>query len=206
MARSYAKSAAVKRGILDACVAAFGENGFHGASMAEIARRAGISHTGLLHHFPRKEDLLTAVLSMQDARTARFLEEHAAVAGTQDPVTLLQGILASMAERTRAPGLLQLSAVLTAEASVPSHPAHAYFAKRFEAVRSFLTRVYAEAAAQGRLRGDLPPAVLAASTIALADGLLTQRLYAPEAIDVEGMLAQHIGELVEGFRGESADA
>jgi len=72
----YAKSVEVKRGILEACIAAFGSGGFHGASMAEIARRAGISHTGLLYHFPQKEALLTAVLEMQDQRAAAYLEKN----------------------------------------------------------------------------------------------------------------------------------
>lgn len=202
MARSYAKSAEVKRGILEACVSAFGENGFHGASMAEIARRAGISHTGMLHHFPRKEDLLTAVLAMQDQRTARFIAAQTTLDIETDPVAVLRGMIASMADRSRHPGLVQLSVVLTGEASVPSHPAHGYFAERFANVRAFLTRLYAALDGRGLLRGEHAPAALAASTISVAEGLLIQHLYAPGTIDVESAMFQHIAAFVVGFDDE----
>ena len=47
----YAKTAAVRQRIIESCVDAFSQTGFHGATMKDIARRAGISQTGLLHHF-----------------------------------------------------------------------------------------------------------------------------------------------------------
>lgn len=122
----YVKSMKVKRGILEACVTAFGESGFYGVSMAEIARRAGISHTGLLHHFPSKELLLTSVLSMLDARAAHYLEQHSARDG-DDPLTVIRGLLDTMVGRQGTLGIAELSAVLPAEATMATHPAHGHF-------------------------------------------------------------------------------
>lgn len=201
----YAKTAAVRRGILDACLTIFGESGFHGASMAEIARRAGISHTGLLHHFPRKEDLLTAVLTLQDERSADYLARSEATGDGADPLDALRGMATTLIERDQQVGLVELSAVLTGEATTPGHPAHDYFEKRYRNIRSFMTRLFTRLGHEGRLSSDLPPAHLAAITIAAMDGLHTQWLFDRSAIDVDqcvaSLMASFVPELAERPQG-----
>lgn len=205
MARQYAKSAGVRRAILEACSEAFGEAGFHGASMAEIARRAGISHTGLLHHFPRKEDLLMGVLSLQDELAAQFLRENGALDG--DPATMLRGMLRTLVIRDRRPGLAELSAVLMGEATVRDHPAHAFFAERYENIRSFLTRIYADLAARGRVRSILRPDQLAAATIALVEGAHRQWLFTDhDAFDAEGFVQDVLATFVIDLALPEGDA
>ncbi|MGO7983497.1 TetR/AcrR family transcriptional regulator, partial [Rhizobium johnstonii] len=113
------------------CSKAFNETGFYGATMAEIARRAGISHTGLLHHFARKEDLLTALLQLQDERSERYLREHADLAPDADPAAVLHGMVITLVERGRDEGLVEMGATLSAEATSPKHPAHDHFAGRY---------------------------------------------------------------------------
>lgn len=185
----YAKTAEVRRGIVDACLVIFGEAGFHAASMAEIARRAGISHTGLVHHFPRKEDLLMAVLDRQDERSAAFLEANAVLDAEADPLDVLRGMAHALIERDDRVGLVELSAVLTGEATSEGHPAHGYFAVRFRNIRSFVARHFARLRDQGRLRGDATPDSLAAILIATTDGLHTQWLYDRDAIDVDASVS-----------------
>lgn len=190
---SYAKSIQVKRGILEACVAAFGESGFHGVSMAEIARRAGISHTGLVHHFPDKESILTALLAMQDARAAQYLVTHSAHA-QDDPVIVIRGLIDSLADRT--PGLVELSVVLSAEAVSPAHPGHQHFRDRYAGVRSFLSRHYAVLAAEGRLAAGVQPATLAAVTVAVIEGLQAQWLYDRSAVDIDEAITVTLGAFI----------
>lgn len=195
----YAKTAGVRRGILEACLMIFGESGFHGASMAEIARRAGISHTGLLHHFPRKEDLLMAVLAMQDEHSADYLARNSTLDPDADPLDILRGMASTLIEREQRIGLMELSAVLTGEATAPGHPAHDYFATRYRNIRSFMTRLFTRLDDAGRLSTDLPAAQLAALMIAVTDGLHTQWLFDRTAIDVDacvtGLMAAFIPEL-----------
>lgn len=192
----YAKTAAVRRGILDACLSIFGESGFHGASMAEIARRAGISHTGLLHHFPRKEDLLMAVLELQDERSADYLAKNAALDTDADALDVLRGMAATLIERDQRIGLVELSAVLTGEATAARHPAHDYFERRYRNIRSFMTRLFTRLRDDGRLATDLPPAQLAAITIAATDGLHTQWLFDRRAIDVDACVTSLMATFV----------
>ncbi|QCB50483.1 TetR/AcrR family transcriptional regulator [Rhodococcus sp. PAMC28707] len=47
---------------LAAALAAFVEQGYHGASVREIAARAGLSVPGLYHHFPSKQALLVGLM------------------------------------------------------------------------------------------------------------------------------------------------
>ena len=202
MPREYAKTAGVRRTIVIACAAAFGESGFHGASMAEIARRAGISHTGLLHHFPRKENLLTAVLELQDERSASFLREHGTFGPERDPVIVLRGMVRTLVERDRHAGLVELGAVLTGEAAASAHPAHDHFARRYADIRRFLSRLYVRLQAEGRLAGEVSPDELAAATIALSEGLHLQWLYSSDRRpDVDTVLIAVLGSFVPELRG-----
>ncbi|WP_443136634.1 HTH-type transcriptional regulator RutR [Methylobacterium sp. Leaf399] len=54
--------AARREAILDAALAVFSGVGLHGASVEQLAERAGLSKTNLLYYFPSKEDLYLAVL------------------------------------------------------------------------------------------------------------------------------------------------
>ena len=147
---------------------AFGDSGFHGASMAEIARRAGISHTGLLHHFPRKEDLLTAVLDLQDERSARVPADHATLRPSRSRSTCCGGWSTTLVDRDRHAGLVELGAVLTGEASAPRRTRRTRISpERYRNVRGSSTRLFARLQEEGRLSSPLPPAYLAAATIAL---------------------------------------
>ena len=58
----YAGGLARRQKILDTTVALLGEVGYYGLSMRDIARRVGISHPGVIYHFPTKEALLAAVI------------------------------------------------------------------------------------------------------------------------------------------------
>ncbi|MGN2638456.1 TetR family transcriptional regulator [Nocardia takedensis] len=55
--------------ILASALTVFAERGYAGASLYAIAKRAGLSQAGLLHHFPDKMSLLLAVLEQHDDTT-----------------------------------------------------------------------------------------------------------------------------------------
>ena len=62
-ARRRRRDGAVRRGaVLDAGLAIFSTLGLHGASLDQIAERAGLSKTNLLYYFPSKDALYLAVL------------------------------------------------------------------------------------------------------------------------------------------------
>ncbi|MEV1067124.1 TetR/AcrR family transcriptional regulator [Streptomyces sp. NPDC050263] len=195
----YAKSAEVRRRILEACVDAFGETGFYGATMKDVAKRAGISHTGLLHHFARKEDLLIAVLELRDERSARFLRSADAIDPVTHPVEALRGMLAIIVDSELQPGIMELHCVLSGEATSPGHPAHTYFAERYHSVRRFYTDAYTALAERGELRSAADPETLAAMTLALINGLQAQWLFDRDSVKMESAIHAFLLSAVPGL-------
>jgi AcrR family transcriptional regulator len=193
---SYAKSAQVRRGILDACVEAFCETGFYGATTKDIAARAGVSHTGLRHHFPAKEDLLIAMLEWRSEHSRDYLASARALNADTDPIGALRGQLAVLVDNELRPGLIELHCVLSGEAVAPGHPAHGYYAKRYQDLRRFYTRVFAALADRGELSGNVAPETLATTTISLINGLQQQWLFARDQVDIEGTLSDFLASHV----------
>lgn len=162
----------MRQKILDACVEAFGAGGFHGATMKEIAERAGISQTGLLHHFDSKAELLVEVLAAHERETAAIVREA-------DDLDILRTQLRVVHANEARPGLIQLHSVISSEATTDGHPAHELYRARYHSLRLHLTRIFAELRGRGRLKVDTRPEILANLLIAVIDGLQIQWLYNP---------------------------
>lgn len=63
--------------ILDCAVGVILDHGIGGLTLQEVARRADIKYGNLTHHYPSRDQLMTAVL---DSLEARYLEEFGAFA------------------------------------------------------------------------------------------------------------------------------
>ncbi len=192
----YAKTADVRRRIVEACVEAFGETGFRGATMKDIARRAGISHTGLLHHYASKEELLGAVLKMRVDESTEYLRSAQALDPGDHPLEALRGMLAVLADDEQRPGLVELHCTLSAEASSPEHPAHPYYADRSRLARDYYRRAFAALADRGQLRSSTDPETLATMTVSLHHGLQAQWLLDRESVDIPAAIRAFFSALV----------
>ncbi|MDN4474187.1 TetR/AcrR family transcriptional regulator [Demequina zhanjiangensis] len=180
----YAKSTQVRAGIIKASASVLEELGYHGMTIAEVARRAGVSHNGLLHHFPDKDALLVAVLQdLDDERRQRLTltEPDGPLAHPRE------ALLATFNSAALGMGgaMFDLELVLTSEARDPSHPAHAFMEQRLAAIKTFLTRAFAELAEHGELGEGIEPQVAATMSLALLQGLMTQRAYAQNAAELQ---------------------
>src|SRR3954453_5662011 len=103
----------------------FGEQGFAGGSIRAIAEKAGVSHATLIQRFGSKEGLLAAVLQEWDRRT---VAEGLADVNGLDYFRRLPDVMAAH-QRNR--GMLELFTTIAAEASNPTHPAHALIEQRY---------------------------------------------------------------------------
>lgn len=195
----YSKSAEVKRRILSGCIEAFSETGFYGANMKDIARRSGISYTGLLHHFPNKEVLLAALLELREEQSVAFLRSAEALDASIDPLRALHGMVAVVVESELKPGLMELNCVLAGEATAPDHPAHEYFASRSRAARQFYTNIFLALGEQGRLNSPVDPATLATMTLALISGLQMQWLLDRTSVELEAALRKFLQSFIPDF-------
>lgn len=192
--RSYAKSAAIRERVLDACVKAFGDSGFYGATMKDIAARAGMSHTGLLHHFPTKESLLLAVLDYRDERSTAVWQAALDRLGAT-PENTVRSMLAPVMANELEPGLAALHASLSAEATTPDHPAHDYFRNRYQVFRGYFEARFEEMAANGKLVTTMTPRALSFTFVALLDGLEVQWLYEQSDFKMEDIIEEFLSSI-----------
>ena len=169
----YASGRLRRERIITAATELFARVGYRHAALLALAEAAGISRTGLLHHFGSKEALLKAVLERRDAEdAARFADEDTDETGLEALATLVE-LAGHNAER---PHLVALFAVLSAEASDPDHPAHEYFVDRYRGTVADVAASLTRAKASGLLAPDVDPAGQARTLVALMDGLQVQWL------------------------------
>lgn len=178
---SYAKSAARRDEILRQALAVIDAEGYGAASVTRIAEVAGISKTGLLHHFGTKENLFTEVLRLRDELDGSQFEKPAA-----DLAEMERAYLSVVERNTRIPGLVELFARLSVEAANPEHPAHDFFLQREKTIGDRIAATV-DAALGDDLRDDVDPSLVALIVLAATDGLQQRWLLDP-SVDMTAAL------------------
>ncbi|MGH3647729.1 MAG: TetR/AcrR family transcriptional regulator [Micromonosporaceae bacterium] len=90
------RSRLTRRRLLEATVDCLAERGWSGTTVAVVAERAGVSRGAAQHHFPTREDLVTAAVRQMAAVRAEQIRARAAAgpAGklrTEEALALLAG-------------------------------------------------------------------------------------------------------------------
>jgi len=158
--------------------------GRHGASISDIAAAAGVSKTGLLHHFPTKDALLNATLDYRD-QIDRLGEPTWEITGLE----LFDQIERDIREWQQRPLALGLFTMLLTENLNPGDPLHERLLERGHAIHDS----FAEALERGKVRGDIraevDSGVVADMVIAFLNGLETYWQLDPQ-IPLEAITAQ----------------
>jgi AcrR family transcriptional regulator len=180
-----------KEQVIHAAIRFFGQYGFHGARLADIAKAAGVTEPGLLHHFPSKEHLFMEVLTERD-RLDRERFDPAIHGQVGDPLNSLQELVG---HNETVPGLVQLFTVLVAESIDEQHPGHDFFRRRYQDLRDQTIDVLRKVQARGEIRNDIPAEDLAIMLFAMMDGLQIQWLYEPGKINMAHLFEQFLALL-----------
>lgn len=167
---SYAKTPGRRQEILRTAIEVFADNGYGSSSFREIAARAGLSETGLAHHFGGKTALLAAVLEAREEEDRAWLRQG----GDIIPPARLRDLVARNAQRR---GIVQLFTKLSAEGTSEASPAHHFFTKRYERLRQATAGNIRHSQGHGTIRPDLDPDLVAQVLLAVMDGLQIQWLY-----------------------------
>nr|WP_281363903.1 TetR/AcrR family transcriptional regulator [Leifsonia soli] len=183
--------------IVDGATALFAREGYGDTSLLDIATRVGVSKSALYHHFPSKDALLHEVMRERDRR----IDDR----GTTDPGASAADVLRSFADGAAAneaeqPGLIELYAVISSEATPRSHDAHAYFEHRFTVALDGFATLLRAAAKDGALPPHRDPEHEALWLLALWDGLQYQWLYDHASVDVAAQLRAHLADILPGGR------
>ncbi len=174
VARRYeallAKGEDRKQRILDVAQRLLTRNGWRNTTLAQIAREAGVTPAGLLHHFDSKEQLLHAVLDARDLDD----DSHADRAGD------LLVEIARVAERFNgAPEMVGTFTVLLIENILPDAPLHDRMLSRQREAIDIVAELIRRGQADGRYRADIDPAVKAVEILAFVHGMETIWLLDP---------------------------
>ncbi len=171
--------------LLDAARTVFARNGFHGASVEEIASEAGFSTGALYSNFAGKEDLFLVLMGREieeyareisDAVRARASMDERATGGARQWMTMIE----------REPEVLLLFMEFWAY-GVRDARVRPKVAARFAQVRKLLTKLIADGMHEFDLELDIPAEQLAVAIDALADGIARQKLADPGAVPDELM-------------------
>lgn len=146
-------------------------NGWRNTSLAQIAKEAGVTPAGLLHHFESKEQLLNAVLDARDADD----DAHADYLSGDLIIEL-----GRVPERFhRAPELVGTFMVLLAENIAPDAPLHDRLHKRYRDAADIITAIIERGQRNGDYRNDLDAATKAVEILAFINGMETLWLLDP---------------------------
>jgi AcrR family transcriptional regulator len=179
----YAKGLAKREEILTTALEVIARTGYRGTSVRELAKAVGLSQAGLLHYFSSKEELFAEILIKRDEVNENAVSDRGE--------TAVEGLIGVVHHNADVPGLVQLYAQFSIEASDPGHPSHEIFVERYARVRELIATDVAARQQAGTLTSGLDPTVIANLLIAVADGLQTQWLLDP---DVD--MAAHLSTLI----------
>jgi AcrR family transcriptional regulator len=159
-----------KQRILEVAERLLARYGWRNTSLAQIAREAGVSAAGLLHHYESKEQLLNAVLDARDADD----DTHADRRG--DLVTEI----CRVAERfDRQPELVGTFTMLLIENIAPDAPLHDRLLHRQREGACIVAGLIDSGQRAGRYRQDIDPAIKAVEILAFVNGMETAWLLDP---------------------------
>ena len=154
--------------ILSQAALLFSDKGFNKTSFDSVAKAADMTLAGLTYHFPRKIDLLLAVLKRRDTQVMPSDFD-----ATKDASGGIFALLNSIMARDLGDGadLTRLFLILSAEATSDTHPAHAWFQKRHAFVLDQLTSTLKTMQNEFRIHPDCDCAQTALSILAMMEGL-----------------------------------
>jgi len=174
-----------REAILQAAIDLFAKGGSRGTCIAAIAERIGVTPAAVIHHFKTKEALLREVVAEIDNRRPGL--ECNQVAGP-DRLRGLGEWGRLLEEDDELANLARLAAVITAEALDPDHQSHEYFIARQRDIHATATEIIRAGIAEGWIRDDIDPAILAVTVVGVLHGTQVQWFLDPDRVPIRTAL------------------
>ncbi|MGJ4928225.1 TetR/AcrR family transcriptional regulator [Bradyrhizobium sp. HKCCYLS2038] len=180
-----------RREILQAALACFVRDGFHGASTTDICAEAGISPGHLYHYFPSKETMIQALVEQNLSHAASRLQV----------ILAAPDVIEALVQEFESTSIHQPQAqVLTAEALAeacrnPDFAAIVHAHAR--AMRALLVDFIVKAQRRGEVDTGLDPEATANILFAVVDGARALPIRNP-AVDIQ-QSSQHLRLMLRRF-------
>ncbi|QLY30721.1 TetR/AcrR family transcriptional regulator [Nocardia huaxiensis] len=115
------RSRATRQRLLEATIDCLAEMGWAAATVAVVAERAGVSRGAAQHHFPTREDLITAALDyMFDTRMVQAMAEAKSLGGIAEGVGRTEAVVTALVEGYTTPFFRAALQVWTHAAADPA--------------------------------------------------------------------------------------
>jgi AcrR family transcriptional regulator len=174
------RGAVRREALIDAAIELWATTGWRGTGITVVAERAGITPSGLLHHFGTKENFLLEVIARLDHLE---IERHRAL-GVPQGLDLLRRLPDFVRNYRDAPELWKLHLTLQAENLDPGSPAHGYYVARHAYLREQWAAAIRAGQASGEIRPDADPDLVAVQLLAFLHGMLLHSIHGPADVDV----------------------
>ncbi|MFY7067809.1 TetR/AcrR family transcriptional regulator [Nocardiopsis changdeensis] len=187
--------------ILAAATREFGRKGYESARIADIARAAGVTDAGVLHHFPRKKDLFLAVVELrEDVYRELYLREITTVRD------LCDGLVAAVRRAAQDPDLVRFRRMLTGAAGIEGHPIEGRHRHNLERALEEFVPVVRDGIGSGELAADTDPERTVLELLALNEGIRDQWLTLPDRIDYVETFEAAVDSLYRRIAAPTGDA
>lgn len=190
--RAEAKARTRKR-LLDAATAVFAEKGFAGATVDEIAGRAGHTVGALYSHFAGKDDLFLTLIDDHVAHHLHDVDEIISGTPADGHAAALGRHLVATAEEHREWSSLESEFTRYALARPELREK---LAERWRTPRLAIARIVCQA-----WHPTVDPTAVATVVIALFEGLVTQRRIDPDSVP-ESLFGDALNWLALGLGGD----
>lgn len=191
--------------LVECTIEAIVEVGYPRTTVAEVARRAGVSKGVVTYHFPAKDDLIQAVIADVIAEMAQYLEPRLRAA---DPLQYPERFIAAYLTtwtgyiQTHGRDVLALVRIYNAFRDETGRPNPAFGVRANEVTA--VTQVLRHGQETGRL-GSFDPHIMAAVMKAALDDVLTQYAENPE-LDLEAYGAELVAIFESATRPDHGSA
>ncbi len=153
--------------IIEAAIACFGRDGFHGASMQQICAEAAMSPGALYRYFPSKVSIIAAIAEAERQQHLHFFER---LDKADDPVEALASIGLDKLEQILGYKTATLAAEVMAEASRNPEVCDMFYRNQREA-RAHMVAALRRGQAQGKVDPTLDLDTACQLIMSMGDGL-----------------------------------
>ena len=131
--------------ILDASYELFSQRGIRGVGINEVIERAGVATATLYRHFPSKDELVLAFLTLREQRWTRDIVEAGAMRRGSNPEERLLAIFDVLDEWFHRDDFEAGSFIKVLLELGPKHPAGGASVRHLEQIRAIVRRLAEEA-------------------------------------------------------------
>lgn len=159
--------AAPRQRVIDAAIACFARDGFHGASMQQICAEAAMSPGALYRYFPSKVSIIAAIAEAERVQHLGFFER---LETAEDPVEALASIGLDKLEQLLGHSHATLTAEVMAEAARNPEVCDMFYRNQLEA-RAHVVAALRRGQTQGLVDPELDLETACQLIMAMGDGL-----------------------------------